>query len=125
MKNILSERQLEIMELLWNSPEPLTAKEIQDRCDLCRNTIDDCLRSLLKNNHIEACSVVYSGTVLARSYKPILTREKFLHTACNSLQSIYDNGDMISSLVKQINTIVELDKLLKMIEEKRRELNGD
>ena len=125
MKNILSERQLEIMELLWNSPEPLTAKEIQDRCDLCRNTIDACLRSLLKNNHIEACSVVYSGTVLARSYKPILTREKFLHTACNSLQSIYDNGYMISSLVKQINTIVELDKLLKMIEEKRRELNGD
>lgn len=122
MKNILSERQLEIMELLWNSPEPLTAKEIQDRCDLCRNTIDACLRSLLKNNHIEACSVVYSGTVLARSYKPILTIEKYIETACNVLQSIDNDGLILTNIIKQINTIIELDKLLNMIEEKRKEL---
>lgn len=122
MKKILSERQLEIMELLWNSSEPLTAKEIQDRCDLCRNTIDACLRSLLKNNHIETCSVVYSGTVLARSYKPILTREKYIETACNVLQSIDNDGLILTNIIKQINTIIELDKLLNMIEEKRKEL---
>lgn len=123
MNNILSERQLQVMEILWNADDSMTSKEIFEKCDFSRNTVDASIRRLLKLNYIEACSIVYSGTVLSRAYKSILTKEKFLQTACNKLQAI-DNNQIISYLVKQINSLVEIDKLLAMIEEKRKDLNN-
>ena len=120
--NNISERQLQVMEILWNADEPMTSKEIFEKCDFSRNTVDASIRRLMKLNYIEACSIVYSGTVLSRAYKSVLTREEFLHTACNSLQSIDTSGEVMQNLIKQLNSIIELDKLLTMIEDKRKEL---
>lgn len=125
MNIIISDRQLEVMQCLWAADKPLTAREMKEATGLNINTVQACLRKLVANGYVENCSIVYSGTVLSRAYRAILTQEKFLDTACKSIQGIDSTSEAVAELVKQINNIIELDKLLKMIEDKRRELNGN
>ena len=70
----LTKRDLDILNTLWNSEKSLTASEIcQLNDDITMNTIQAVLRKLLKNNLIEVADIVYSGTVLCRSYRPVIS----------------------------------------------------
>lgn len=74
----LTKRELEIMTILWNSPNPLIASEIASPdSGLTINTVQAILRKLLKNKLIAIHSIVHSNTVLCRSYKPLLSKQEF------------------------------------------------
>ena len=74
----LTSREVDIMNILWASEKPLIASEIADsRPDLTVNTVQAVLRKLLKYQLIEVADIVYSGTVLSRSYRPTITSEEF------------------------------------------------
>lgn len=74
-----TQRDKDILVILWNSSEPLTASGIvKKREDLTANTVQAVLRKLLNNHLIEVADIVYSGTVLSRRYQPCVTREEFL-----------------------------------------------
>ena len=61
----ITNRDLDILNLLWESSTPLTASEIlKKNNELTMNTIQAVLRKLLRNGYIEVADVVYSGTVL-------------------------------------------------------------
>ena len=45
--------------------------------DLTINTVQAVLRNLLKYKYIEVADIVYSGTVLTRSYRPLITEQDF------------------------------------------------
>ena len=47
------------------------------RPDLTINTVQAVLRKLLKYQLVEVADIVYSGTVLSRSYRPTITSEEF------------------------------------------------
>ena len=56
----------------------MIASEIADcRPDLTINTVQAVLRKLLKYQLVEVADIVYSGTVLSRSYRPAITSEEF------------------------------------------------
>ena len=56
------------MEILWNSPESMTASAIVQKSeDLQINTVQASLRSLIKKEYIKVEQIVYSGTVLTLS----------------------------------------------------------
>lgn len=74
----LTKRDLDIMNILWDSSKSMTASEIVNASsDLTMNTVQAILRKLLKKQLIEVADIVYSGTVLSRSYRPTITASDF------------------------------------------------
>ena len=72
----LTKRDMDVLNILWESDEPKTATMISKSGDgLTMNTTQAVLRKLLKNNLIEIADIVYSGTVLTRSYKSVICQE--------------------------------------------------
>ena len=120
----LTSREVDIMNILWASEKPLIASEIADsRPDLTVNTVQAVLRKLLKYQLVEVADIVYSGTVLSRSYRPTITSEEFaLHEVTSdylAFQKTLSKPLLVSALldtekdpVKARETIDELQKML-------------
>lgn len=81
----LPERQLQIMQVLWGSDKAMTAREIVSASGLNINTVQASLRSLTKKEYIKQGEIVYSGTVLARTYLPVVSMEGYLKMVCEEL----------------------------------------
>ncbi len=74
----LTGRERDILSILWSADKGLIASEVvKYRDDLTINTVQAVLKKLLRRNLIEVDQIVYSGTVLSRSYKPTLTEAEF------------------------------------------------
>lgn len=74
----LTRREQDIMNILWMTDQPLTASQIANSKDqLSINTVQAILKKLMSKNLVEVDQVVYSGTVLCRSYKPCISLEEF------------------------------------------------
>lgn len=119
----LSEREKDIMSVLWHSEEYLTASAIAERGGISINTVQANMRSLLNKKYIEVADIVYSGTVLTRSYKPVISAEEY---AAEQLQDIRENALNFSTLnfmghfLKQEDPDT-LEKLEKLIKSERKE----
>lgn len=67
----LTYKEQEVLESLMKSEVSLTAAQIvAQNSELNSNTVQAVLRKLLKRGFIEVGDIVYSGTVLCRSYQP-------------------------------------------------------
>ena len=123
MKKRLTKKELEIMKILWNSDKALIASEIAgSNRSLNINTVHACLRSLLKKEAIKIAGIVYSGTVLTRSYSPIITKEDYFDDVYNDILGEKKNTMLIRSLIDSETDLSELEALEKMIAEKKRKL---
>ena len=116
----LTSREVDILNILWKNEKPLIASEIADaRSDLTINTV----RKLLKYQLVEVADIVYSGTVLSRSYRPTITSEEFaVHEVTSdylAFEKTLSKPLLVSALldteedpVKARETIDELQKML-------------
>lgn len=78
-KHRLSNREFDIMAILWNSSKPLLASEIlKESPDLNINTVQAVLRKLLAKDFIGVAAIVQSGKVLGRTYTPLLSKESYI-----------------------------------------------
>jgi predicted transcriptional regulator len=126
----LTKREKEIMEVLWASPKSLVASEIaKEGGGMSLNTVQAILRKLLKNGLIKVNEIVYSGTVLSRSYIPTISPEKFEIQRLLSEQKDITTSRFVATMLEQeqepekmLNEINELETLLKA---KRKELLGE
>lgn len=102
----LTKRDLDVMNVLWNSDEPKTAAMVvKARPDLTMNTVQAVLRKLLNNSLIEVADIVYSGTVLSRCYKPAISQSDF--TLCkmtSEYQSLKQKLSKVSILAALLDT---------------------
>lgn len=122
----LSARQLQIMEILWSSSESMTASSIEQQSeDLQINTVQASLRSLLKKEYIKVDKIVYSGTVLTRSYKVIVSRDEYLSMSCEELTKFSSSLAIVANLVEEETDEQLLTELEKLITERKKELRGD
>ena len=125
IRKTLSERQLQVMEALWNAEKGLTASEIvNSHDDLQINTVQASLRSLAKKQYIKVGDIVYSGTVLARKYVPIITKQEYLETRCEVLSRISDHSlpMLMVGLIKDQKDDKLLQEMQEMIAQRRKEL---
>ncbi len=124
MKNKLqkiTEREKDIMSVLWRTGETLTASAIAGNGDrLSINTVQVAVRNLLKKEYIEVADIVYSGTVLTRSYKPIVSAEQY---AAYQLESMRETTLNFSTLnfIDQLKDDGLLDELESIIRNKKDE----
>ena len=118
----LTKRDLDVLNILWESDETKTAAQIvKAGPELTMNTVQAVLRKLLKNKLVEIAEIVYSGTVLTRSYKPIISQEDFLlHKMTSEYQSLRKKISKVSILSALLDTeedTARIDQDLSDIEE--------
>lgn len=120
---ILPPRQLETMEVLWNSDKSMTATEIMNASDMAINTVQASLRSLTAKGYIKQADVVYSGTVLVRSYVPVVSREEYVSFSFQEMMVSGNEKQVMCSLVRGIDSTDALDELENLIISRKAEIN--
>lgn len=119
----LTKRQEDVMNILWDAKEPIIASEIvKTGTDLNINTVQAALRSLIKKNYIEVAEIVYSGTVLTRSYRAIVKREEVPNETANEIRKALREEDVFARYINEFDDPILLAKLETIIEAKRKEL---
>ena len=119
----LTKRQEDVMNILWDAKEPIIASEIvKTGTDLNINTVQAALRSLIKKNYIEVAEIVYSGTVLTRSYRAIVKREEVPNETANEIRKALREEDVFARYIDEFDDSVLLAKVETIIEAKRKEL---
>lgn len=127
MKKRFTKKELEILKTLWSNDKPLIASNIVKlNSSLNINTVQAGLRSLLSKNAIKVADIVHSGTVLTRCYIPILSKEEYFDALYKDIIVDEKIFPLIESLIDTKTTLDELEKLEKIIAQKKRELlQGD
>ncbi|MGN1166608.1 MAG: BlaI/MecI/CopY family transcriptional regulator [Lachnospiraceae bacterium] len=123
MKKKLSKQQLEVMKILWDNDTPLVASDIVKKKDsLNINTVQACLRVLVKTGIIEVAGIVYSGTVLTRSYRPLISKDEYLNETYKDIVGDFSNLSFIASLISKETDANELDNIIKLINKRKSEI---
>ena len=124
MKKRFTKKELEIMKILWNRDTPMIASEITNaNSTLNINTVHACLRSLSNKDAVKVANIVYSGTVLTRSYAPTITSEEYFDDLYNDIINKKKDNLLIRSLIDTQTDITELENLEKIIAQKKKELS--
>lgn len=119
----LTKRQEDVMNILWDAKEPMIASEIvKAGTDLNINTVQAALRSLIKKNYIEVAEIVYSGTVLSRSYRAVVKREEVPNETANEIRKALREEEVFARYINEFDDPLLLEKLETIIETKRKEL---
>jgi len=67
----LNPRELDVLNILWKSKEPMMATDIVNAGDgLTQSTVTAVLRKLLQEGLVEVTGITHSGRVLSRIYRP-------------------------------------------------------
>ena len=117
MKERLSKRELDIMEVLWDANEPLSANDILNLITM--NTIQPNLKKLMKKGFIEVSGVGYTKNSITRQFVPLVSQSKYISKYLN--QSALKDFAMM--FVESSSSKEELQELRDLINEKRKELD--
>ena len=111
------------MEVLWNYPEGIVASEIV-KCndELQINTVQAVLRSLVKKNYAKVGEIVYSGTVLTRSYVALISKDEYLQNRCKHLAAISSSKKIYQELLNKIEDAAELAELENIVKLRKKEV---
>lgn len=115
----LTQRDLDVLSVLWDSPRPLTASEVTAaNPTLIKNTVQPVLRKLLKNKLIQVADIVYSGTVLSRSYIPSVSKEEIsLHRLSAEYRLLEKNVSKASFVSLLLKTEPDHEKFMADLHE--------
>ena len=100
----LNQRELDVLNILWKSEEPMTSTEIVNEMrGLTQSTVIAVLRKLLKDNLVEVCGVTHSGKVLSRTYRPTeASREVILNnfaTDYANFRNVVSKSDICAAIL--------------------------
>ena len=97
----LTNREYDILKILWTSEDALTASGISERGGgISINTVQATLKKLLQRELIHVDQIVYSGTVLSRAYRHSVSQEDFeLKRYVNNMKRIQGNDFSCSQFV--------------------------
>jgi predicted transcriptional regulator len=124
-------REMDVLEALWSSEKPLVASDIPKmKPSLSISSVQLALRNLVKKKLVEVADIVYSGTVLSRSYRPLVSKKGLISRQVidqlKSLDKTITTTNIVATLLQheknEKEVIEELEELLKerkkLLEEK-------
>lgn len=128
----LTNRDMDVLEILWNNEDPLTVTQIVANGDegLTVNTVNAVVRKLLKLNLVEVADIVYNNTSLCRSFQPTPKARETILAFFTSEFDRFHSQISTSSLVAALLTTdkdkkrreADLEELEKYLEEYRRSI---
>lgn len=116
----LTKREDQVMEVLWNSEQPLAASAIKEQFkeDVSIYTIQQVLQRLLTKKYIKVERIVQQGKTLMREYTPLISQAEHIQMFIN----MKTNFDLATHFVNESNDLESILQLEKMIEEKIKNL---
>ena len=84
-----------------------------------RRYIEYQYRSLIANHSIKVADIVYSGTVLTRSYAPVISRDEYFGNTCTDILGDGQKSALIASLIDTETDLDELEHLEEMIAQRK------
>lgn len=118
MKTILTSRQFEILNILWDADHPLLASEIAELHSLHINTVQTVIKKLIKLGYVEIADIVHSMNVLARIYKPVISKEDYLNIISQEIGESHFSEESLIALVKKENNIDVLNEIEQIVQKK-------
>ncbi len=119
MKDLkLSNKELDVMQVFWNSDEALASSDIPKiESTLNINTVRVAIKNLLQKSVIEVADIAQRGTVLTRTYRPTISFEDYLSGQLEHMK--FNSLNLMSALIKQETNDENLDDLERIIKEHR------
>ncbi len=126
--SILSKRELDVMNVLWEANKPLIASDIpKANANLSINTVQAVLKKLLQKDFIKINDIVHSGTVLTRSYLPAITPDEYALKYVKSeifpfgkflsktqlINTLFDNTENEDGLIEELEKLIQKQKKKK------------
>lgn len=126
---IQNKRELEVLQILISSDQPLTAAQIVNAGDgLTHSTVQSVIRKLMAADLIEVRDITYSGTVLSRSFgvtersKEVLNRQFF--DFLGTYKSIIGLRAVIEGMIEAEEEETKRVEYIEILEELVDELKG-
>lgn len=104
----LTNRELEIMHVLWKDDSSLTATSISEKLEgkFSIYSIQNALQQLLSKNAIEVVAYTKIFKTTARKYRPIITTNDY---AVMQFAHYYSKDDVQSGISKLVSTLFKLE----------------
>ncbi len=129
---LLSETELDIMQLLWQEKKDLSRPEILAHLegkDWNPNSIHQVLNSMMKKGVLKVEGLARCGKVYGRTYSPTLTQQEFLVLRAQEITPQLSPRERLLGIVAALTdqegidaeTINELEQLLAV---RKKELNN-
>ena len=101
---MLNTRELDILNILWNSGVPMTSSDIVNAGNgLSQSTVQAVLRKLLNANLVKVSGITHSGNVLSRQYEPeASSKDIILHQFLEdyrNFSNIISKEELLTSIV--------------------------
>lgn len=108
---MLSQRELDVMRILYEAGEPLTSTGITERMTgLTQSTVIAVVRSLLRQGMLEEAGVTHSGKVLSRLFS---TTEKGKKVILEHFTEYYRSASHIIPASEMCKCILEAGEITK------------
>lgn len=130
MKEIkLTGRQLEIMNILWESEKPLTITQMFERnSSISINTYRAMVKELLKRKYIEVDNIIINkNNIFSRSYKPTFTADEYMtYQLAHEINKTVSPECIVATLLDTRSYDEEtIDRLENIIQQYREKLKKD
>ena len=121
LKKRLTNKQMDVMNILWENDKPMAASEILKANEkLNINTIHACIRKLLEEEYVKVAYNDYSGNVMSRYFMPTVSKGKYFSESYKAI--IGSKKLILTSLIETETNIEELEQLENLIRKKKEEL---
>ena len=121
--NYLSEREMNVMQVLWKYEKPMTVTEIvESEKELTTPTVHTVLRKLLDKGYVQVIDTVQTGKVFARRYKAKKTQdeeieekiEKCMKNSRNPMSFVNTiTAALLNGAVDEESVIYELERIVQ------------
>ncbi|MDO4720892.1 MAG: BlaI/MecI/CopY family transcriptional regulator [Peptostreptococcaceae bacterium] len=118
----ISNRERDVMMVFWKEDRPLTASGIVEADpSLSINTVQLAVKNLMKKGYIEVAQIVYSGTVLSRSYRYLIRSEEYAAAQLQEMKMTTLNFSTLNLIERLIDESDEslLDTLEQLVRTKK------
>lgn len=123
----LSNREQDVMTVFWKENRSMTASGIVEaNPSLSINTVQLAVKNLMKKGFIEVADIVYSGTVLSRSYRYLIRSEDYAAARLKELKEStlnFSTLHLVEKLLEDDKT--DLLKELKQLVQQKGRKNSD
>ena len=110
--NYLSEREMNVMQVLWKYEKPMTVTEIvESEKELTTPTVHTVLRKLLDKGYVQVIDTVQTGKVFARRYKAKKTQDEEIE---EKIEKCMKNGAVDEESV--------IDELERIVQKRKKEI---
>lgn len=116
----LSNRETDVLQILWDHPDSLTANDIAEISDISKNTVLPVLKELLNDEYIKVDDIVLTGKNLTRKYKPTIDKEQFILE-----QYDLNMNNLLTHFLSKEDDTEMLPEIEQLINKKKNELKNE